>query len=223
MAAILITGASRGVGLALAQAYAAAGDTVLAAMRNPSDAKDLPDGCEAITLDVADPVSVAAMAEALQGHPIDVLINNAGVQGTKPQTALETNFDGFAEALAINTIGPLRVTQALLPNLRAATNAKIGIVTSRVGALAVGGTGNVGYRASKAAANKMTQCLAFELQPEGIAAVAIHPGWVSTEMGGPEGPVTPEQSAAGIKALLDGLTMAESGRFWSYDGSEMPW
>lgn len=223
MAVVFITGGARGLGLALAQQYAAAGNEVIIGVRDPKAAVEVPPGCEVLPLDVTDADSVAALAEALNGRPVDMLINNAGVHGAKPQSAMEMNFAGFEEALAVNTIGPLRVTQALLPNLLQQQGAKIAIVTSRVGALAVRGTGLIAYRASKAAANKVSQCLAAELEEKGIAVAAIHPGWVSTDMGGPTGPVSPDESAAGIRAVMDRLSLGETGRFWSYDGSEMPW
>ena len=131
MATVVITGGNRGIGLALARLYAEAGDAVVLGVRRPDAAQGLPG--EVFPLDVSDDASVAAFASALAGRPIDLLINNAGVSGPKRQGALDMDFAGFLKALDVNTLGPLRVTQALLPNLRKAAGAKVGIVSSLMG------------------------------------------------------------------------------------------
>lgn len=221
MATIVITGGNRGIGLHLARIYAAAGDHVIIGTRKPETAQDLPG--EALTLDVSDDASVAAFANALAGRPVDILINNAGISGPKQQTALNMDFPGFLETLNVNTLGPLRVTQALLPNLRAATNAKVAIISSRMGSFIDAASNALAYRSSKTAVNKVAQGLAIDLAAEGIALATLHPGWVRTDMGGENADISPEESTQGIKSVIDGLSLDDSGRFWSYDGTPLPW
>jgi NAD(P)-dependent dehydrogenase (short-subunit alcohol dehydrogenase family) len=213
MATILITGGNRGIGAALVKAYRAAGDDVIVAARSGGD----------VALDVTDDGSVASAAAALAGRPTDLLINNAGVIGPERQSSTAMDFAGFLATLDANTLGPLRVTQALLPNLRAAEGAKVAIISSQMGSLASAQSDHVAYRASKAAVNKASQTLATDLAREGIAVASLHPGWVRTDMGGAGADIDPSESAAGIKAVLDRLTVATTGKFWAWNGRELPW
>jgi NAD(P)-dependent dehydrogenase (short-subunit alcohol dehydrogenase family) len=176
-----------------------------------------------LPLDVSDDMSVAEFASQLGDQPIDLLINNAGVIGPERQSSLDMDYAGFLETLNVNTIGPLRVTQALLGNLRKSAAAKLVILTSRMGSLTYAKSDRIAYRASKAAANKVVQCLATDLEPMGIAVAAIHPGWVRTDLGGPSADIAPDESVRGIKAVIETLSLALSGRFWNYDGSELAW
>lgn len=219
MARVVITGGNRGIGLELAKLYAAAGDEVILGVRHPVEG--LPG--EALALDVGDDGSVAAFAAALAGRPVDVLINNAGIIGPDRQSPQDTDFPGFLATLNVNTLGPLRVTQALLPNLRATGHAKVAILSSYMGSLSLTSGDRIAYRASKAAVNKVAQGLAGDLAGEGMAVASLHPGWARTDMGGPSAQVDPTDSARGLKAVLDALTPATTGRFWNYDGSELPW
>jgi len=219
---VVLTGASRGIGWQLARLYAEQGDRVIGGSRKRAEAPASP-SVEELVLNVTDSSSVEGFATALSGQPVDLLINSAGVIGPKTQSSLSMDFDGFAEALAVNTLGPLRVTQALLPNLRSASEPKIIILTSRMGSLSYAKSDRVAYRASKAAANKVVQCLATDLATEGIAVAAIHPGWARTELGGPEADLDPAESAEGVKSVADRLTLSTSGRFWNYDGTELAW
>lgn len=221
MATVVITGGNRGIGLHLARLYADAGHEVVIGVRRPEAAADAPG--EALALDVGDDASVAAFAGALNRRNVDILINNAGISGPERQSARDTDFAGFLDTLNINTLGPLRVTQALLPNLRQAGNAKVAIVSSRMGSLASTEPDMVAYRASKAAVNKVAQCLATNLAADGIAIAALHPGWVRTDMGGPSADLAPEESARGLKEVIDGLSLATTGHFWNYDGGFLPW
>jgi len=230
MPTILITGAGRGIGLALTRAALARGDTVLAGVRDPASSTGL-QALEAgagerlilVPLDVTDAAGLQEARSLVGGRPIDVLVNNAGVIGPKRQDALDMDFEGFLDALDVNTLGPLRVAQAFLPNLRAAAGARIVTVTSQMGSLATPNTGSVAYRASKAAVNKAMQALSVELQPDGIAVCVVHPGWVRTDMGGAGADLTPEESAAGILRVIDALVMADTGSFRNWDGSTIPW
>jgi NAD(P)-dependent dehydrogenase (short-subunit alcohol dehydrogenase family) len=223
MTTVVITGAGRGIGLALARSYVAAGATVIRTLRDPTASAEPALG-EVLPLEVADAGSVAALAEALADRPIDVLINNAGIIGPQGPSSLETDFDGFLNTLKINTLGPLRVTQALLPNLRLSKHApRVAIISSRMGSLSYAKSDDIAYRASKAAVNKIAQALATDLAPEGIAVASIHPGWVRTDMGGADADIDPVTSAEGVKAVIDGLSVANTGRFWNYDGTERAW
>lgn len=223
MPTVLITGASRGIGLGLARHYAAAGWQVLACCRNP-DAVDAPDGVELIALDVADDSQIAALADALAGRPIDLLINNAGVYGPRDAVVGNVKSEDWLAVLRINTVAPLMVTQALLPNIRAGDGKIIAIVSSKVGSIADNSSGNSYiYRSSKTAVNQVAKSLSIDLEGAGITAVALHPGWVRTDMGGPNALISTETSVQGLTTLLDRLTPGDSGKFFNYDGAEIPW
>ena len=227
MATILITGANRGIGLELARQYAAAGDTVIRTIRGDH----VPDGVPGMVMrtDVTNDASVAGLAaslkDGLKDRPIDLLINNAGVIGPDPasQTSTDMDFRGFLATLDTNVLGPLRVTQALLPNLRAATGARVAVISSQMGQLSSKQSGFLAYRASKAAVNKLFQCLAADLAGEGIAVAMLHPGWVSTDMGGPGADLDVSESASGIRKVLAGLDLASTGRFTAWDGRTLDW
>lgn len=223
MATILITGANRGIGLELARQYAAAGETVIRAMRGHDKAGETVG--ESLPLDVTSDASVAGLAEMLKGRPVDLLINNAGVIGPEAarQTSTDMDFAGFLGALDANVLGPLRVTQALLPNLRAASAAKVAVVSSQMGQLSSKQSGFVAYRASKAAVNKVFQCLAVDLAGEGISVAMLHPGWVRTDMGGAGADLDVSESASGIRSVLAHLDVASTGRFTAWDGRTLDW
>ena len=221
---VLITGANRGLGLEFARQYAADGWNVIATARNPERAdelKALP--VEVATLDVADQDSVDALAQALEGRSIDLLINNAGIF-PRVRGIEEIDFDDYNRTLAVNTVGPVRVTRALLPNLRASKMKTIVNITSRLGSIALTDNGVFyGYRESKAALNMFTRTLANELKPEGFTCLTIHPGWVQTDMGGENASLTPEESVSGMRAVIAERGPEDTGTYWSYGGEEVPW
>lgn len=230
MSTILVTGAGRGIGLALAESFAARGDSVIATVR---DAKGLdglarvmadhPDRVEVHRLEVTDPASIAALAERLAGRPIDVLINNAGTLGPVRQSPLDMDFDGWMATFRVNTLAPLAIAQALLPNLRLGEHPKILTVSSGMGSMGSTQSDHVAYRSSKAAVNKAMQCLATELRGEGIAVSVCHPGWVKTDMGGADADITPEMSAAGISRIVDHMSLSRSPAFHVWDGGFLAW
>jgi NAD(P)-dependent dehydrogenase (short-subunit alcohol dehydrogenase family) len=229
MATILITGANRGIGLELARQFASRGDSVIAGARRPKKATALaapanghPGRIEIIALDVTDAASIEAAARDLAPRAIDVLVNNAGVIGPERQTTLDMDFDGFARTLAVNTVAPLRVTQAFLPNVRAAKGKIVGIST-RLAIFADPASSQIAYRASKAAMNRVFQGLALDLSSEGIPVLLLTPGWVRTDMGGPNAALAVEESVAGLIREIDALTMERTGMFRNYLGQNGPW
>lgn len=221
---VLITGANRGIGLEYARQFAAKGYTVIGTARDPGDAREL----SAVTrrveaLDVADPASVAALAQRLRGVPIDILVNNAGVFDRQDTTIENVDFEMMERTLAVNTLGPLRVTQALLPNLRAGQRRAIVNMSSQLGSIANSSGGWYAYRTSKAALNQVTRTMSVELGKAGFICVVLHPGWVRTDMGGEGATYSPQESVAGLVAVVEKLGPADNGRFYDFKGTSIPW
>ena len=212
-----IIGASRGIGLALARQYAAAGWRVHATTRTPEAPGALAEVAGDLThhaLDVLDAAQIRALAEALRGEAVDVLVHNAGIK------------DGGhsrAEVMAVNAEAPIAVTQALLDAVARARDARIALISSQMGARH-GRAGSLGdYGDSKAALNDRFREHAEAWRARGVTAVVMHPGWVRTDMGGPGAPVGVEESAAGIRSVLEALTPADHGKFLTWQGREHPW
>ena len=232
MPSILITGANRGLGLAFAKQYAAAGWRVYAAARAPADADTL-NAVAATTegrvtvhaLDVGDADSVAALAAELDGRPLDVLLNNAGIYLDKGRGFGKTDYDDWLETLRINSLAPLRMVEALIGNVASSERKQIVCISSQMGSMADNTTsgGAYLYRSSKAALNAVVRSLAVDLAERGVTVMAFHPGWVSTDMGGHEAPVTPAVSVHGMREVIERLTPADSGSFKDYLGAEIPW
>ena len=231
MPTTLITGANRGVGLALAGAYAGDGWRVIATCRRPEDADALhalaaaSDGrVSVLPCDVTDNGSVADLARALTGRAIDLLVNNAGVWGGRKQDLPDLDLSDWDRAFAVNTLGPLRVATALVENVAASERRLIVTLSSRMGSIGENGSASkIAYRASKAALNQVVKCLANAWGPRGLTCVVMHPGWVRTDMGGPSATLTPAESVAGLRQVIAGLTTADNGRFLNHDGGEIPW
>jgi len=221
---VLITGANRGLGLEFARQYSEAGWTVIGTARRPDAAEDLKAlGVRVMQLDVTDQESVSRLARDLGQQPIDLLINNAGIF-PMASTVAEIDFADIERSLDVNTIGPMRVTLALLPNLRRGDAKLIVNITSNLGSITDNNSGRFyGYRESKAALNMFTRSLAAELRDEGFVCIVMNPGWVQTDMGGPNAPLQAPDSIAGMRAVIDRLTPADSGTFWTHEGQQMPW
>ena len=221
---VLITGANRGIGLELARQFNEAGWQVIGTARKPDQAEALRGhGVRIMQLDVTDQDSVDQMAVDLGKQAVDLLINNAGILPRAPSIS-ETDFDDVTLALAVNTIGPMRVTRALLPNLQSGDGKTIVNITSGLGSIANNsGGGFYGYRESKAALNMFTRSLANELRSEGFICVVVHPGWVQTDMGGANATLTAQQSVQGIRNVIEDLAAEDSGTFWNFDGTPLPW
>jgi NAD(P)-dependent dehydrogenase (short-subunit alcohol dehydrogenase family) len=223
MQTILITGANRGIGLALAQRFRARGDQVIGACRHSSGALELTGARIEAGVDVTDDDALAALAQRLGNTRLDQLWLNAGILNRDSLGAIDAAaLDGMRRQFEVNALGPLRVAQALLGQLGAGS--KIAIITSRMGSIADNDSGgSYGYRASKAAVNAIGKSLAVDLRPRGIGVFLLHPGYVATDMVGGHGDVTPAQSAERLVARVDGLQLDQTGSFWHANGSALPW
>lgn len=219
MTTTVITGCNRGIGLQLALQLKDRGDKVIAICRQASDAL-ASSGVRVIDgIDVADGESIERLKREIGDLSIDVLINNAGI--LRGDTFGQIDYDAMLEQYRVNTLGPLRVTEALSPNLHAGS--KVAIVSSRVGSIDDNSSGgHWGYRASKTAVNMIGTNLMHELRPRRIAVALLHPGLVATDMTGHTG-ITPAESARGLIARIDALTLENSGTFWHAEGYELPW
>lgn len=217
---VIITGANRGVGLALAAHYFDAGWQVVGVCRQTSEelarvAHQVIEG-----IDVTQPDDIARLVKALNGQAIALLINNAGL--LRDESLGDIDFDSIREQMEINAYAPLRVAEALLPNLE--KGSKIANITSRMGSIADNDSGGrYGYRASKAALNAFGKSLAMDLKPKGIAVAQLHPGYVQTRMVNFGGLISPQEAALGIAARIEALTLDNSGGFWHSNGEALPW
>lgn len=220
----VVTGANRGLGLEMVRQLLAAGHGVIATARDPGSASELADlGVRVEALDTADAVSVAGFAARLGDEPIDVLVNNAGIMGHNGGGLAETDIEQLLTTFDVNSLGPLRVTQALLPNLRTGAGRTVVQMSSNLGSIADAGAGLFGYRASKSALNMLNKALSVELAGEGFTCVALHPGWVQTDMGGADATLTPAESVAGMVAVIARLDPSSNGAFLDYRGESLPW
>ncbi|WP_299322069.1 SDR family oxidoreductase [Parasphingopyxis sp.] len=221
MPAMLVTGANRGIGLEFARQYAADGWSVIATARKPEAATELTaiGGVEVKQLDVADADSIDAFVAALGDRPIDLFVNNAGVYGSR-----DLDREDWLKTLEINSVAPTLLAARLKPNVAASEHKKMAVITSKMGSIADNGRGGaIIYRSSKAAVNAAWKSLAIDFADAGIAVVILHPGWVQTDMGGPNALIDVETSVSGLRAVIDALSLQTSGRFTAYDGSEIPW
>ena len=226
MSRVLITGASRGIGAELARQYAAAGDEVIACVRDVDAAPGLEDVRDNVTvqqMDTGSPDSIAAAAGAIGDGPIDVLINNAGAMGGLSQSVDNLDIEEWHRSLDVNTIGPLLIARSFKANLAASGDGKLMNVTSQLAASTWPLGGMYIYSSTKAALCKVAQALAIDWKDEPITVALMHPGWVKTDMGGPHAAITPEESASGIREVIAGLTKADSGKFYQWNGDIHPW
>ena len=219
MPTALITGANRGIGLEFVRQFALDGWDVIASARQSGPELDLP-GVQIKQLDLADPDAVAAMPSKID-RPLDLLIANAGTNHPMKTSGAE-EARAWQRMMMINVIAPFQLAQALLPRLEKA-NGKAIAISSGMGSIAENEGGWVPYRTSKAALNMAWSTLALEARSKGVTAVALCPGWVKTRMGGRGAEISPEESVSAMRALIDRLTIADTGRFLRRDGSELPW
>lgn len=238
MQRVLITGAGRGIGLALARAYTERGDTVLAGVRAPNRAPGLQElqaqhgeRITVIPLEVTSRDALHASVEEARKvvDGLDVLINNAAISPGDlmtdgPAGAQVLDGDRALEFFRVNTVAPLQVAQAFLPLLCKGKSPRIVMVSSGAGSLQSKTSGGLySYSASKAALNMYTRALAWDLQEDGVIVIALDPGYARTDMGGPIASISPEESAEGVLHVIDGLTPESTGRFFHYQGGEVPW
>ncbi len=230
MPTVFITGANRGLGLEFARQYLDDGWDVIATCRNAGQATALKAlaGSSAGTLAVHgmavdDDGAITALAQDLSGQAIDVLINNAGVMGPRLSFG-ELDSAAWAEVLRINVIAPLKVAEAFVGHVARSDQKKIVTVSSKMGSMTDNTSGgSFIYRSSKAGVNAAMRSLSFEVAPQGIASAMLHPGWVRTDMGGPNGLIDATESVSGMRSVIAALDADMSGRFWNYDGTEIPW
>ena len=230
MTTVLITGTNRGIGLEFVRQFLARGDTVLATCRHPDSARVLQQlqkenrQLRVLALDVASTESLQNFPQRLTADAIDIFINNAGVYG--PRDASFGNVDGetWMSVLQVNSIAPILLTQLLIDKLRAGVDKKLLYVTSKMGSIDDNsGGGSYIYRSSKTALNAVVKSLAVDLASEGFKAAVLHPGWVLTDMGGPNALIDTATSVAGMMGVIDSLDIERSGSFFNYDGSVIPW
>lgn len=226
MATVVITGAARGIGLALAAQHVAAGDRVLALPRRASAELEAlaasSGGLLTIHLcDVASDASVRSAAAGSGDAPVDVLYNVAGVSGPVADELASADWDAWNETFAIMVQGPLRVLQAFLP--RMGEGSKVINVTSQLGASTWPMGGFYAYAAAKAGLNRLTRSLAIDLKPRGVILGVVHPGWVQTQLGGPHAQISPEESAAGLRKLAAEWSLEDSGDFRKWNGEPHDW
>lgn len=226
---ILITGANRGIGLELVRQYAGDSDTVFAFCRTPRTAdtlntlaKESRGRVTVHAMDVGDEHSIRAAAEAMGDGSIDVLINNAGIRGGKTQSLDDIDTADWLEAFKVMAIGPFRVVQAFLGNLKKAVDPKVMTVTSQLGASTWSMGGSYAYASAKAAVNRVMITMALDLKGR-VTVALVHPGWVRTDMGGSNADLSVEESAAGIRKVIAALTPADSGKFYKWNGDIHSW
>ncbi|MEZ6233986.1 MAG: SDR family oxidoreductase [Phycisphaerales bacterium] len=221
---IVVTGASRGIGLGLVKAMVSRRHAVIGTVRKDGDAAAVREaGASVEVVDVGDEGSIKALGARLGGRGIDVLVNNAGMS-VSSATMADVDAEAMVRVFRVNAVGPLLVTRALLGNLRAGGRRVVVNISSVMGSIgADAGPGSYIYRTSKTALNMVNRCLGKELAGEGFCCVVMHPGWVRTDMGGSEAPLSVEESAAGLAGVIEGLGAKDNGRFLDHAGRGLPW
>ena len=231
---VAITGTSRGIGLGLTKAFLEKGYAVAAVARNPEKAIELkslqekePERLFCVSFDITDEKAITRACGDIEKKwdHVDILINNAGVSGGKNQGSInDVNIEKAREVFDVNVLGPLRVTRRFLPLVEKGQEKKIVHISSLMGSIDDNKSGGFySYRISKTALNMMNKSLAHELREKGICSVVLHPGWVKTDMGGPEAPTAVEESVRGLLRVILGLKAEDTGSFFDYQGKRIPW
>jgi NAD(P)-dependent dehydrogenase (short-subunit alcohol dehydrogenase family) len=243
MPTVLITGAGRGLGLEMARQYFTDGWQVIACVRSPERCPELralaaqankPGAqVEIVALDVSNHAAIDALAVRLQGRTIDVLLNSAGTMGAGNFATQGLTFGKFGasdfpdweQTFRINIIAPMKMAEAFVTHVAQSGQKKIVSLTSILGSMTKNTIGGLyAYRASKAAVNAVMHSMAIDLgRKYQIIAIPIHPGWVRTDMGGPRADIDPVTSVSGMRSVIAGLDLAKAGRYWMYNGDELPW
>ena len=230
MPRMLVTGANRGLGLEFVKQYAADGWTVDACCRSPEKATALhemqeaaPDTLKIHRLDVGDFDAVDRLSKELNGCPIELLINNAGIYRGARVSPADLDYEEWLDSFRVNTIAPIKMAEAFLPQLEAGAEHCVVNISSKMGSIADNTSGSsYPYRSSKAALNASVKSMSIDLKDKGVI-VAMHPGWVATDMGGANAPLSIPQSVASMRKVIGGLKIEDSGRFLAFDGEELPW
>ena len=230
MATVLITGTNRGLGLEFVKQFLQQGDNVIASCRDGSHAPELQalvdtnSSLSLVNLDVSDEQSMASLASTLGDTAIDIFVNNAGVYGPRDANFGKVTSADWESVMKVNAIAPMLLTQQIISNLRLGNARKLVYVTSKMGSIEDNrGGGSYIYRSSKTALNSIVRSLSVDLREEGFSVAVLHPGWVRTDMGGPNGLIDVTTSVSGMMSVIEGLSPAGSGQFFNYDGSIIPW
>ena len=228
---VLITGANRGLGLGLVKKYLENNEKVFCTTRNISKSKELKllkekhtNNLEICELDLLDKDSPNILSNFLVNKPIDLFINNAGVIGQSAQHFKSISLNPWIEVLKVNLIAPLLITQSIIKNIEKSSEKRIYILSSKVGSIEDNKSGGMYvYRSSKSALNQIVKSLSIDLKPLGISVISLHPGWVRTEMGGPNALISVEESVNGMFGVISNTNIRNSGQFINYDGTQIPW
>jgi NAD(P)-dependent dehydrogenase (short-subunit alcohol dehydrogenase family) len=239
MPTILLTGASRGLGLEFVRQYSKEDWRIHACARDPQSASELQSLAQAAAgrisvhaLDLLDFTAIDALAKRLGGMPIDVLLNDAGWMGSRSfaregvsvQQFGQSDFKEWETVFRLNTFAPMKMAEAFVEHVIASDQKKIVSLTTIMASNAKNTIGGFyQYRASKAALNQIMKSMAIDLGKRGIIAIPLHPGWVRTDMGGPKADIDAVTSVSGMRKVIAGLTPEQAGRFWTYEGKELPW
>lgn len=226
MSTVLITGAARGLGLDFARRYAAKGWKVLACARKPDGLRGIEGDVHHHPLEVTDYKAVKALAKKLSGEAIDVLICNAGISGERgadAQSLGSLDPDVWRKVFEVNALAPLMMAEAFAEHVARSRQRKLIAITSILGSIANNNGGRYIYRASKTALNMEWSCLARDLAGKNVICVALHPGWVQTDMGGSGAPTPVADSVRGILREVDKATLADSGEFLNWKGNRYAW
>ena len=230
MTNVLITGANRGLGLGFVKSFLAKNINVICTTRNIAGSKELlgckkkyPNNLEILELDLLEENSENTLSDLISDKPVDIFINNAGV-GNSNQRFGVVSSKPWLEVLKVNLIAPLTVTQSIIENIKKGSEKKIYFLSSQLGSIEDNTSGGMYiYRSSKTALNQVVKSLSVDLKPIGITVISLHPGWVKTDMGGPNAPVSIDESVKGMMKVIDTTDIGNTGTFLNYDGKELPW
>jgi len=226
MKQLLVTGANRGIGLEFTQQYLANGWHVYATYREQPGTALASLACDQLKilpLDVAEDASIWVLQEQLSGVNLDLIINNAGLFGPRDQSLGKVSRQQWLDVLNVNSVGPLMLAQALHNNLTT-KQVTFAVISSRMGSIDENDGGSLYlYRSSKTAVNQVVKSLSIDMQAQGIKVIALHPGWVRTDMGGPNGSIDTQTSVSGIRQVLEHIRPTDSGRFINYNGAAIAW
>ena len=231
MPTVLVTGSCQGLGFEFCRQYAAAGWEVLATCLAPDTANTLAQlaaqfpRVTVLALDVADFAAIDRLAESLTETAIDLLLCNAGVNPDNSGPGFGSlDYGAWREVLTINTLAPVKLVETFLPHLKRGRRRQVAVISSCMSSIANNQSGGyITYRVSKTALNASMRSVAVDLQPHGISVLLLHPGWVRTSMGGPDAPLSPEESITGLRRVIESASPAQSGRLFDFEGKEMPW